>query len=75
MATVLKEYELFLDGPIARNATMLAQFDERDSGTKNGIWKSRRQLKLEVSDLAQQLRAPKKTIYLDMVEEEKDEEE
>lgn len=74
MATVLEEYERFIDGPIAKNANLLAQCDERDNGTEKGIWKSRKRMKLDVSDLAKQLKAPQKTIYLDVVEENKNEE-
>jgi len=75
MATVLEEYDRFLSGPIAKHANMLAQFDERDTGTKKGIWKSRKRMRLDVADMAKQLKAPQKTIYLDMVEEKDNEEE
>ena len=64
MSTVLNEYSYFIDGTVAKNASLLAQCDRTDTGTEKGVWKSRAKLKLEVSEFNNQLNAPDKTIYL-----------
>ena len=64
MTNVLNEYSYFIDSVIAKNADLLAQCDRTDSGTENGVWKSRAKLRLDVSELNKQLNAPQKTIYL-----------
>ncbi len=74
MASVLTEYARFIGRTIAPNAELLAQCDKTDSGTKKGIWMSRKSFELDVADLAEKLEAPKTTIYL-AVEREQEQEE
>ena len=69
MSTVLNEYSYFIDSTIAKNAGMLAQCDRTDTGTDEGVWKTRAKLKLEVSEFNKQLNAPDKTIYLGVSKE------
>lgn len=69
MSTVLNEYSQFIDNTIAKNADLLAQCDTTDTGTEEGIWKSRAKLKLDVSSFNKQLNAPEKTIYLGILKE------
>jgi len=69
MSSVLNEYSHFIDGVIAKNAGLLSQCDTTDTGTENGIWKSRAKLKLDVSAFNKQLNAPEKTIYLGVSKE------
>ena len=64
MTAVLDEYSRFIETTVGENATLLAQCDISDDGTTEGIWNSRAQLKLDVSEFAKQLNNPKKTIYL-----------
>jgi len=64
MSTVLGEYSYFIEETIAKNAGLLAQCDTSDSGTESGIWKSRTNLKLDVVDLAKQIKSPEKILYL-----------
>ena len=64
MTAVLDEYSRFIETTVGENAALLAQCDVSDDGTTEGIWNSRAQLKLEVSEFAKQLNNPKKTIYL-----------
>ena len=72
MASVLDEYSHFISGTVAKNAGLLAQCDMHDNGTNAGIWQSRAKLKLEVSDLAKQLRAPEKVVYLSVGSKEEE---
>jgi len=69
MSAVLEEYSRFIDGTVAKNADLLAQCDVRDSGTEEGIWKSRAKLKLDVTEFAKQLKSHDKTLYLGISEE------
>lgn len=69
MATVLSEYAHFIEGTVARNATLLAQYDTADNGTDNGVWKSRAKLKLDVASFKKQLNLLNKTVYLGISEE------
>ena len=71
MSTVLNEYSHFIDGTVAKNAGLLGQCDRTDNGTEKGIWKSRAKLKLDVSDFYKQINTPDKTIYLDVIKENK----
>lgn len=71
MSTVLSEYSHFIENVVTKNATLLAQCDVTDTGTENGVWKSRTNLKLDVTELNKQLNAPEKIIYLG-VKKEKD---
>ena len=64
MTAVLDEYSRFIETTVGENAALLAQCDVSDDGTTEGIWNSRAQLKLDVSEFAKQLNNPKKTIYL-----------
>ena len=64
MTAVLGEYSRFIETTVGKNATLLAQCDVSDDGTTEGIWNSRAQLKLDVSEFSKQLNNPKKTIYL-----------
>lgn len=75
MASVFSEYSHFIGGTIAPNAQMLAEGDENDSGTERGIWKSRKNLELDVTELVKQLDAPRKTLYLSMAQEAEEEDE
>ena len=69
MATVLNEYSFFIESTVAKNAGLLAQCDRADTGTENGIWQSRANLKLDVSEFYKQLNAPDKTVYLGLSKE------
>lgn len=69
MSTVLEEYSRFIDGTVAKNADLLAQCDIRDSGTEEGLWKSRAKLKLDVSEFAKHLNNHDKTIYIGFAKE------
>ena len=69
MTTVLNEYSHFIEGTVAKNAGLLAQCDKTDTGTEKGIWKSRANLKLDVSEFNKKLNAPDKTIYLGISKE------
>ena len=64
MTAVLDEYSRFIETTVGENAALLAQCDRHDDGTTEGIWNSRAQLKLDVSEFSKQLNNPKKTIYL-----------
>lgn len=70
MAAVLSEYSRFIEGTIAQNAELLAQCDITDNGAESGVWKSRKNLKLDVSGFVKGLNAPGKTFYLTAAEEE-----
>ena len=69
MSNVLSEYSHFIENVVAKNATLLAQCDVNDTGTENGVWKSRTNLKLDVTELNKQLNAPEKIIYLGVTKE------
>ena len=64
MTAVLDQYSKFIETTVGENAALLTQCDVSDDGTTEGIWNSRAQLKLDVSEFAKQLNNPKKTIYL-----------
>lgn len=64
MTAVLDEYSRFIETTVGKNAALLAQCDVSDDGTTEGIWNSRAQIKLDVSEFSKQLNNPKKTIYL-----------
>ena len=64
MITVLEEYSRFIETNVGKNLVLLAQCDTSDDGTDNGIWSSRNRFKLDVSNLANAIRSPQKTIYL-----------
>ena len=70
MAAVLSEYSRFIDGTIAQNAELLAQCDVSDNGAETGVWKSRKNLKLDVAEFVRQINSPGKTLYLTATEEE-----
>lgn len=70
MSIVLNEYSHFIEGTVANNAALLAQCDTTDNGTEEGVWKSRRRLKLNVSDFAKQLKMPEKTVYIGISKED-----
>jgi hypothetical protein len=70
MARVLEEYSYFIDNDVAKNAMLLSQYDINDDGTETGLWASRSQLKLDISELSRALNNPKKTLYLGMIQEE-----
>jgi hypothetical protein len=69
MSTVLQTYSNFIEDTVGNNASLLAQCDSNDDGTEEGIWKSRKKLKLEVSNFTKQLNMPDKTIYLGIIKE------
>lgn len=64
MTAVLDEYSRFIETTVGENAALLAQCDISDDGTNEGIWNSRAQLKLDVSEFSKQLSNPQKTICL-----------
>ena len=70
MSAVLEEYSRFIETTVAKNTALLSPCDTRDDGTVKGIWNSRAQLKLEVSEFSNQLNNPNKTIYLGVNKEE-----
>lgn len=69
MVRVLEEYSCFIDNDIAKHAMALAQHDERDDGTAQGLWASRAKLKLNTADLTKMLSSPTKTLYLGIASE------
>ena len=71
MSTVLNEYSHLIEGTIACNAGLLAQCDTTDDGTEEGVWKSKTKFKLDVSDLNKQLNLQEKTVYINILEEDK----
>lgn len=70
MSTVLDEYSRFIDNTVVNNVDLLVQWDKTDSGSEEGVWKSRAKLKLEMSDLAKQLNDPDKTLFLGILKED-----
>lgn len=70
MARVLEEYSYFIDNDVAKNALLLSQYDINDDGTETGLWSSRSQLKLDVTELSRALNSPSKTLYLGVAQEE-----
>lgn len=70
MARVLEEYSNFIENNVAENAVLLSQYDMNDDGTPAGLWASRSQLSLDVSELSKALRNPNKTLYLGVAKEE-----
>ena len=73
MTAVLSEYARFIEGTIAKNAGLLSQCDVTDTGTETGVWKSRKNLKLDVSQLVAHINDSEKTLYLSTAEEEEEE--
>lgn len=71
MATVLNEYSHFIETSISQNAMLLAQCDVSDSGTDQGIWQTRANLRLDVSEIIKNLENKDKVLYLGITEEEK----
>lgn len=70
MANVLDEYSHFISKTVTNNADLLAQCDVSDDGTEDGLWKSRKRLKLDVSDLTKQFKMPEKTVYIGISKED-----
>lgn len=70
MTSVLAEYSRFVEGTIAQNAELLAQCDTSDNGGEAGVWNSRKNFKLDVSELVKQINDSEKTFYLTAAEEE-----
>ena len=70
MSTVLEEYSNFIDGTITKNAALLAECDNSDSGTEKGVWKSRAKLKLDVTEFTNQINTSEKIIYLGISRED-----
>jgi len=48
---------------------LLAQCDKSDTGTEEGVWKSRSKWKLDVSEFNKQLNMTDKIIYLGVAKE------
>lgn len=65
MATVLQEYERFIEGTIVKNAEMLFQCDASEQRKITGTWKKRAQLHLSVGNIVKQLRSPASVIYIE----------
>ncbi len=70
MTTVLNEYSHFIETTISNNAMLLAQCDVSDSGTDQGIWQNRANLRLDVSEITKNLECKNKVLYLGRTEEE-----
>lgn len=64
-SAVLEEYSKFINGTVSSNASLLAQCDIADTGTEQGVWKSRAKLEFDVSKFAKQLKASEKVVYID----------
>lgn len=69
MAQVLEEYSYFIENDVSKNATLLSQHDSTDDGTETGLWASRSQLKLDVTEFSRAINNPQKTLYLGMEKE------
>lgn len=65
MATVLHEYERFIEGTIVRNAEMLSLCDSNEKRKVEGTWKKRAKLQLEVGKVVKQLRNPAQILYIE----------
>lgn len=72
MAQVLQEYAYFIEYTIGNNATLLAQYDMNDTGTRTGLWTQRSQLCFDVQEVATMLQSPKETLYIGISEEVKE---
>jgi len=70
MTAVLSEYSRFIEGTVAQNAELLSQCDVSDTGGEDGVWKSRKNLKLDVSEFIKRIDDSEKTLYLTASEEE-----
>lgn len=68
MANVLSEYAYFIENTIVNNANLLSQCDPCDNGTDNGLWQSRANLKLDVSELRKALLSSNQEYYLSLEE-------
>ena len=66
MANVLSEYAYFIENTIVNNANLLSQCDPCDNGTDNGLWQSRANLKLDVSELRKALLSGNQEYYLSL---------
>lgn len=69
MSTVLEEYSHFIEDVVVKNVKLLSSCDKSDDGTNKGLWSSRANLKLEVSEFAKKLNESNKTLYLGIEEE------
>ncbi len=70
MAQVLEEYSYFIDKDVSHNAFLLSQYDLNDNGTQSGLWASRSQLKLDITELSKAINDSPKTLYLGFKTEE-----
>ena len=65
MASVLQEYERFIEGTIVSNAEMLSLCDASEERKLEGTWKKRAELRLEVSKVVKQLHDPAPVLYIE----------
>ena len=65
MASVLQEYERFIEGTIVSNAEMLSLCDASEERKLAGTWKKRAELRLEVSKVVKQLHDPAPVLYIE----------
>ncbi|MCT6918366.1 MAG: hypothetical protein M3Z49_04055 [Bifidobacteriales bacterium] len=72
MVKALETYSHFIKTTVGDNAGLLAECDRSDTGTEQGIWRSRAALQLDVSKLSESLALPEKHLYL-KVTDKKDE--
>lgn len=65
MASVLQEYERFIEGTIVSNAEMLSLCDASEERKLGGTWKKRAELRLEVGNVVEQLHNPAPILYIE----------
>lgn len=65
MATVLHEYERFIEGTIVSNAEMLSLCDASEKRKIDGTWKKRARLQLDVGNVVKQLQNPTMVLYIE----------
>lgn len=65
MASVLQEYERFIEGTIVSNAEMLSLCDSSKERKIEGTWKRRAELHLEVGNVVKQLLNPSPILYIE----------
>lgn len=65
MLLTLAEYEQFINGTIAQNAEMLSQCTAGDTGTISGIWKTRANLRLDISNVTKMLQISDAPLYIE----------
>lgn len=65
MATVLHEYERFIEGTIVSNAEMLSLCDASEKRKIEGTWKKRANLQLDVGNVVKQLQNPAQVLYIE----------